>query len=96
MSDSRAFLRFTVKSKGKRTELIFNEEDAILFWSSIPLAILSGGYVYYLDDKLPAAATKALHEWTGNSPLVRSSSSDFDFIFGSLLTKVGLPLTRRN
>lgn len=93
----RAYLFLKARAKGKRLEVIVNDDrEGVLFWEARPVAIIAGGCCYYLDMKWPGGVTKAIHEWAEHKPLIRSAASDFDFVLGSLLTKVGIPLTRRS
>lgn len=93
----RSYTLFRGRAKGKQLEIRVNDDqDGVLFWDNRPCAILSGGCCYYLDFKWPGAATKAIHAFGQHAIQIRSAASDFDFVMGSLLTKAGLPLTRRS
>lgn len=87
---------FFAAAKGKRIALQFSGNERILCYDGVVIAVQAGSVVYYYDDKYQPAVMKAIHEFAeSNEMQVRMSGSEFDFVLGSLLTKVGLPLTRR-
>lgn len=69
-------------------------QDEIHFWRGSPLAVVTGGVLYF-STPLEPAETKMVNETSPDAPHVRSAAGDFDFLVGQLFTKAGLPLTRR-
>lgn len=82
--------------RGKAQVLCLKGGDYIFFWDGQPLAVETGEALYYHIPKPSNAITKALNTYTEHVAYrVAVDASHFDFLVGSLLTKVGLPLTRR-
>lgn len=88
-------LQLGITHKGKQAILSLHPGDALLFWDGFPVAVMTGAVVYFMDGKILAACTKAINAFAGQAAIVRAADADFDFLVGSLLTKAGLPLTRR-
>lgn len=74
--------------------------DRICFSDGVPVAVVSGGYMYIQDTYRTRAVQAhcdkfAEEEETESDTVVRTSPDNFDFILGSVFTKAGLPLTSR-
>lgn len=99
-NEPRVRARFYVRSPTRSTQLVsLSPSGMLLFFkgksytSAVCVAAYTGGVVYFCAA--PGAEQAAVNEWEPDAPHVRSSSSDFDFIVGQVLTSAGLPLTQR-
>lgn len=91
MPESRALAYVLIE---KRTlhllgaQLLFNQKGELM-------AAKDQAYAYYLDRVYSSVEMKSINKFAGKDALIRVWSGDFDFVVGSILSKAGLPLTRR-
>lgn len=89
---------FDLLRVGKASELHLTKDDVLIYWQELPIAVISGGFIYYHVPSPSAAITRLIDGYANDGarsrPCVALSAADFDFTVGSLLTRVGLSLTR--
>lgn len=72
--------------------------DRICFSDGVPVAIVTGGYLYIQDtyrSRSVMAHIAKFQEAAETGIEVRIDPDGFDFVLGSVLSKTALPLTRR-
>jgi hypothetical protein len=97
LGKSRAQEWFILGRVGKSVAVtvLLPSEDTILYYKSCPVAVETGGVVYWHQEKREAGATRAINAFCPDHPRISVSAEQFDFTLGSLLTKVGLRLTAK-
>ena len=69
--------------------------DGLLFWKESLVAVSTGGVVHWHMKERTSAGKAAINSFFEDAPHINCSAEQFDFVVGSLLTKIGLPLTKR-
>lgn len=83
-----------ILSEGKANFIQHGLDDRLIFWIDTIIAAKVGGVLYHHVPTPTSAITKLLYKQADHMPMVAATASDFDFIVGSFLTRVGLSLTR--
>jgi len=74
-----------------KTSELWLGDEALLLWNGTPIAAFSAEAVYFNHESL-SAQTLSSTSWHSDSPHIRASAAQFDFVVGQLLQKVGLRL----
>lgn len=102
----RAWASFSGLSLSKSTIELRIGRDLILFYRSLPIAIIhpsinpdrtDGGMLFYPDQANPSAVTRERDKFAsrhGATALIRTSASNFDYILAQTLICTALPWTK--
>lgn len=93
---SRGWLLLAVNRLSPKASVLLVPEASILLWEGKPLAVDTGGCIYFPDVTLPGAAVRAMNAWKVMHPQVRLPIAQWDFTLGSALIRAGLQLTRQS
>jgi hypothetical protein len=94
-SKSRAQSTIAIgRVSGKHTWLRFGEGHEIHFWDSEPIAVFSGGCIWFRSAPSGAVTKMLASLEPRDAPRINQSAAEFDFTIGQVLTLAGLPLTR--